>query len=113
MLEMVPQKWLQDARLIATETHAFVERLLTQTPHPLMHLRRVPGIIRLKSRYSADQLERACRLANSFPERLPRLKTLKGILKSQTAKNTNVVEMPVVKREPNPNLRGLDHGCRQ
>jgi transposase len=109
LLEMVPQKCLSDAVAIGPETGKLIEQLITKAEHPLRHLRRCLGILRLKSQYSADALEQACRTANSLPEAFPRLKTIEGVIKAQVLRSTNVVEIPTVKRGSNPNLRGQNH----
>lgn len=109
MLEMVPQKCLQEAATIGPETSQLVQHLITRASHPLTYLRRTLGILRLKMRYSAEALERACRTVNSLPEVFPRLKTIEGVLKAQTSQAANVAEVPTIIRRPNPNLRGQNH----
>jgi hypothetical protein len=112
MLEMVPQKCLQDAKAIGPETVMLIEQLITKAPHPLTYLRRCLGILRLKTRYDAAALESACKRANSLPEAFPRLQTIEGILKAHSSFGSNVVEMPAVIRQANPNLRGQNHWTR-
>jgi hypothetical protein len=112
LLEMVPQRCLENASAIGPETRQLVERLLTRAPHPLTYLRRVLGILRLKSRYSAAALERACTTINALPHSYPRLQTVEGVLKAQASSGTNVVPLPSVQRRPNPNLRGQSHWLR-
>jgi len=112
LLEMVPQRCLENAAAIGPETHRLVERLLTRAPHPLTYLRRVLGILRLKSRYSAAALERACTTINALPQAHPRLQTVEGVLKTQACGDTHRVPLPPVQRRPNPNLRGQSHWLR-
>ena len=109
LLEMVPQRCLEDASAIGPETRQLVERLITQAAHPLTYLRRVQGILRLKTRYSADALEQACHKVNALSEGFPRLRTVEGVLKAQASGAANVADIPQVQRRPNPNLRGQEH----
>jgi DNA-binding transcriptional regulator YdaS (Cro superfamily) len=109
MLEMVPQRCLQDAVAVGPETGRLVEHLITKSPHPLMYLRRVLGILRLKSRHSPLALEQACRTVNSLPEVFPKMSTVEGVLKAQASRSTSGSEVPQVKRQDNPNLRGQAH----
>jgi len=110
ILEFVPQKCLTDASAIGPETHSLIENLITQSRHPLMYLRRCLGIIRLKGSFGPERLERACRMANSLPEKFPKLQSIEAILKTQASQATNVVEIgAALTRGPNPNLRGQNH----
>lgn len=109
LLEMVPQRCLEDASAIGPETRKIVERLLTQAAHPLTYLRRVQGLLHLKRRYSAAALERACATINALPQSIPRLRTVEGVLKAQASGGSNVVLLAQVQRLPNPNLRGQSH----
>ena len=109
LLEMVPQRCLQDAADIGPETRALVERLIVQARHPLTYLRRVQGILHLKRRYSAESLERTCAKLNTLSEPFPRLRTVEDIIKAQALTAAMQGELPPAPRRPNPNLRGQDH----
>ena len=109
MLEMVPQKCLQEAASIGPETSQLVQQLITGASHPLTYLRRTLGILRLKKHYSTEALEKACRTVNALPEVFPRLKTIQGVLKAQTSQTVHEIEVQAVIRRPNPNLRGQNH----
>lgn len=110
ILEFVPQKCITDAAAIGPETRALIEGLITGARHPLVYLRRCLGILRLKGTFGPERLERACRRANSLPEKFPRLQTLEALLKHEASPATNVFEIgAALTRGPNPNLRGQNH----
>jgi transposase len=110
ILEFIPQKCIADASAIGPETRALIEHLVTDARHPLMYLRRCLGILRLKGSFGPERLERACRMANSLPEKFPKLQTIEGVLKNQASQATNVVDIgAALTRGPNPNLRGQNH----
>jgi len=101
MREYTPQKVMDDARLIGPETLVVVERIITKSRHPLLFLRRCLGIVRLKSRVGAENLERASRMINQLEIKFPRLSELEDIAKAPAP----TVTKPV-RRGKNPYLRG-------
>jgi hypothetical protein len=101
MQEYTPQKVMADANGVGPETAALVERIITKSRHPLLFLRRCQGIVRLKTRVGAENLERASRTINQFGIAFPRLKEIESIAKAPTPEITR----PVIRRE-NPYLRG-------
>lgn len=97
----------QWAKSIGLECAKLVEDLLS-CAHPLTHLRRAQGILALSRKYSKPQLEQACAVANRFNNRtIPYLERvilkLGGARAAQAEKGGGSI-----KREFNPNLRGLD-----
>lgn len=105
MKEFTPQKALVDAAQVGGATRQIVESLLTTVPHPLLHLRRVQGILRLAARHSGAALESACQVLVQLGVALPRLDDVEGVIKNRAA------TLPAhcateVKRGPNQNLRG-------
>ena len=101
MQEYTPQKVLEDAGKIGPQTLALVERIITKSRHPLLFLRRCQGIVRLKSRVGAENLERASGTINALEIKFPRLTELEGIAKAPPP----TVPKPIC-RGANPYLRG-------
>lgn len=101
MSEYTPQRVMEDATKIGPETFKLVERLFTKTRHPLLLLRRALGIVRLKSRVGAENLERASGTLNSLEIKFPRLSEVEGIAKAPAPKVS-----PPIRRGTNPYLRG-------
>lgn len=56
---------LFDAKRVGPETFKLVESLL-QGSHPLLHLRRVQGILRIAKQVSREAMEHACKMALTF-----------------------------------------------
>jgi hypothetical protein len=109
MLEFIPQKIIQDAKRVGPQTATMISRLILEARHPLLYLRRCQGMIRLKSRYTPEQMERASEAVNRLGETFPRLKNWEALIKTQTARTAQVIAMKSISRGPNPNLRGQAH----
>jgi transposase len=105
MKEFTPAKALADAGHIGVATLQIVESLLTTVPHPLLHLRRVQGILRLAARHSSATLESACQVLVQLGVQLPRLDDVEGIIKNRSTEPPAPCSTDVI-RGPNPNLRG-------
>jgi hypothetical protein len=99
--ETTPQYLLKHAERIGPQTKELVRALLADG-HPLRHLRRLQGIMRLAKKYSQEQMEKACQMANHFGNRsypfIERLLKNKALLSAESA--------PKIKRETGPHLRG-------
>ncbi len=104
MKEMSPNKIMSDATEVGAATEKVITNLITKARHPLMHLRRCQGILRLKQRYSKKSLEHACKVIVQLDIEMPRLRDIEGIVKNNL-KETNSSNLPI-QRGHNPNLRG-------
>jgi len=102
--EATPKKAIDDATEIGPATELIVKALLEEGRHPLMHLRRVQGILRLAKRYSKNDLERACVLLVEIKSTLPRISDVENIIKNnRDPRSASVIP---IQRRPNPYLRG-------
>jgi transposase len=104
--EATPQRAVDDAAAVGGATEAVVRSLIEDARHPLMHLRRVQGILRLAKRYSKPDLERACQTLVDVGTKMPRLGDVEALIKSKRdPKSASVIPL---QRQPNPYLRGQD-----
>ena len=101
--EFTPRRALQDAKSIGPATLGVVENLFAVSSHPLLHLRRIQGILRLGQRYCAAKLEAACQKILTLGIQSPRLADIEAIVKGGT---DTPGAPPDVVRGVNPNLRG-------
>jgi hypothetical protein len=101
--DFTPRRALQDATAIGPATLAVVESLFKISSHPLLHLRRIQGILRLGSRYCPKKLEIACQKIQLLGIESPRLADIEVIIKNGA--DTLIGQINIV-RGPNPNLRG-------
>jgi len=104
--EQTPQNTIRSAEEIGVATLQVVKNLLiSEKHHPFTYLRRCQGIVRLASRYSANELETACNTVLSLHTEKPRLKDLEGIISYNRAgeKQKSII------RQPNTNLRGQEN----
>lgn len=99
--ETTPQYLIKQAEKIGPHTHSLAKALMADG-HPLRHLRRLQGIIRLGRDYPVGQMENACELANQFGNRTYPL--IERLLKNKNLMAQN--QLSKVHREPNPHLRG-------
>lgn len=101
--ETTPQYLINQAEKIGPHTKDLVKALLSES-HPLRHLRRLLGIVRLAKQYSTEEMEKACGMANQFGNRtypfIERLLKNKSFMSSTQSKK--------VCRKPNPHLRGSE-----
>jgi transposase len=103
--EQTPKNTLNAAEEIGVATLQVVKNLLiSEKHHPFTYLRRCQGIIRLAKRYTANELEIACKTVLSFHKEKPRLKDLEGIISYNRAGEK---QKPII-RQPNANLRGQE-----
>lgn len=101
-LEFTPKRAVEEASRVGPETEKLVLRLLNQSRHPLLFLRRVQGILRLRARYGPERLEFAALTLERFGVHFPRLAEVEGIAQAEPT----VPKAKTVFRNPNPNLRG-------
>ena len=103
--EFTPQRALAQAKELGPATDRIVTGLILNAIHPLLYLRRVQGILRLASRYTAADLEYACMQVVEIGIDMPRIGDLERIIKN--AKVLSAASSAAeVRRGPNPNLRG-------
>lgn len=107
MQEFVPAKVIEDAGIIGTETHRLISKLIKESSHPYLYLRRCLGIVRLKNKYTAQKVESASKVINDIGNWLPRLRDFENIVKSPLSQAKE--PSAAVKRGSNPNLRGMDY----
>jgi hypothetical protein len=105
VLEYTPQKALEEAREVGPSTLQIAELLLLHDRHPLLRLRRIQGIVRLRHRYSNQALEDACQQVVAVGARDPRLPEIEQIIQ-RNHKCGSAASPPKIVRGPNPNLRG-------
>ena len=106
MHEATPQRAVEEAADVGEATETIVRSLIEEARHPLMHLRRVQGILRLTKRYSKADLERACQTLVEVGTKLPRLGDVEALIKNKLdPKSAPVIP---IQRQPNPYLRGQD-----
>ncbi len=108
MLEATPQRILQDALAVGSQTHAIIQRLIQEASHPLAYLRRCQGIVRLKKRYGAVHLESVSALLNGLGQKMPKLRDFENLLKNPKLMESSV-STPIVQRKHNVHLRGQMH----
>lgn len=104
--EFTPRRAIQQAESIGPSTEEIVRNLIEKSRHPLMHLRRVQGILRLSQRYSVTALEGACtRMVACLGSVNPRLRDIEAIIR-----NVGREEAPqtIQRAAGNPNLRGQE-----
>lgn len=104
--ESTPQNAIEDAACIGPATELVVKSLIEEARHPLQHLRRVQGILRLAKRYSAASLERACTTVIEIGSQTPRLSDIEALIKSNL--DPKAASIIPIQRHPNPYLRGQD-----
>jgi transposase len=106
MLEFTPRKAIEDAKAIGPSTHQIVFALFTQSRHPLMYLRRIQGILRLKNRYSAQDLEGACAKLYIFGITSFRIHEVEQLIKLHRKSGIPLEPKPAIRSQNNQNLRG-------
>lgn len=100
-----PEYLLTKAESIGPATTVVVKRLFTESPHPLMHLRRVQGLLRLAQRYSNEQLEKSCVFFKDRNFAELRLSNMEVMIKNPP----NPIQPKKIIRNQNINLRGQSH----
>ncbi len=105
ILEQTPQQLLKEALSLGESTHRVAQRLIEDSRHPLMYLRRVQGILRLKKRYSAQALEEAAVFFLNASLQDIKVRNIEQVIAAQS----RVVKAKKVNRKENENLRGQMH----
>ena len=106
--ESTPEYLKKQAEAIGTATCLVVSHLLDDAAHPYQFLRRVQGIIRLKKRYSAEALERACAEIVEIGKFDPKIRDIDELIKTHLIKEKSKPK-PVKRNANNPFLRGQNH----
>jgi hypothetical protein len=112
MNEDAIKKVLNIAQYAGPATYNLIQRLLLQSRHPLLYLRRCQGIMRLRRSYSSEKLENACIIIEQIGLSMPKLSDVEGIIKN-SGSSTQVSDTAAPIRKPNPNLRGKDYWSSQ
>jgi hypothetical protein len=95
---------IREAEKIGPHVGQIITILLTEVSHPLMFLRRTMGILRLKGRYGAAKLDRACEVLIMHGRTKPKVKDVERMLLSPNLDNKPIA-VPI-ERKPNPHLHG-------
>ena len=103
MQEFNVEKIINDAENIGISTGLIISNIIESSSHPLKHLRRCLGIIRLGSRYTKELLEYACEELIKFGVESPRYAEVEEVIKAKILKTSTKKQ---VNRQPNKNLRG-------
>ena len=106
ILEATPQKVLTDGGAAGPHTGKVIQRLIEESRHPLMYLRRAQGIIRLQKRYSIQSLEQACAFFTDGPLQEMTIRNIERVINAKYKKDE---EQETIIRKPNENLRGQAH----
>lgn len=104
LLEMTPQRLLEDAKLVGPETEKIISFYFTSSRHPLMYLRRCQGILRLSKRYGRLRLEKVSAFINSLESKKPKLNDFEQLLENPDFESQ--AKSDPITRNPNPLLRG-------
>ena len=104
MQEITVARQIQEAKKIGPSTEKITTALLLEVSHPIMFLRRTLGILRLKGRYGAVKLERACEVLLNHGSLKPRVKDVENMIQSPNLESRPQA-LPI-KRKTNPHLRG-------
>lgn len=105
-----PDYWKSKASEIGPATEKVVGRLIDESTHPLQHLRRIQGLVRLAKRYSNKKLEQSCEFFQNRSLGELRLRNIEAVIKTN---NKTPCKPEPVKRLPNDNLRGQSHWSQQ
>lgn len=104
MEELSVSRQIKEAERIGPHIGEVITTLLTDVSHPLVFLRRTMGILRLKGRYGATRLDRACEILIQHGRTKPRVKDVERMLQSPNLDNKPMA-IPI-ERKPNPHLHG-------
>lgn len=104
-LEWTPSRILHWAGTLGPQTHALVEAILAERPHPEQGYRSCLGILRLATRYGEARLEAAC--ARAAAVRARSYRHVDSILKHGLDRVPEPVEEPAqAPSAPHENIRG-------
>jgi transposase len=105
-IESTPTYLRGKASRMGSEISGLIHELLAD-PHPLKHLRRAQGILRLEQKYDRSRLSRAIAQAKSNCSSIS-CQTLEKLLKNESHWAHNDDRDRPVSRNDNENLRGAD-----
>lgn len=103
LLEQTPQWVIKQSEEIGKNTNKVITRLIQESRHPLMFLRRCQGILRLKKRYGSESLEKACDFFKDISLSDIRITNIEKVI---AADANQIRSVKKVKRNKNENLRG-------
>jgi transposase len=106
--EWTPSRFLHWASEVGPMTHALVQAILEERPHPEMGYRSCLGILRLARKYGAERLEKACTRAVRVRARSYRhVATMleKGLESAPLPSDEAQTALPLI----HENLRGRDY----
>lgn len=106
MAELTVSRQIHEAKKVGPFAEKIITALLIEVSHPLMFLRRTMGILRLKRRFGAAKLERACEVLIGHGVTKPRVKDVEKMIKSPNLEGRPRALPPPIERKPNPHLRG-------
>ncbi len=98
------QSLLRRSKQIGSEVEKMLTGLL-MGPAPFRYFRRCQGILALLIRYTREELNEACQVGNRFSQ--SNVKYLEGVIKMR--KGVQRKPEQAIKREVNPNLRGVEN----
>ncbi len=103
ILEQTPQWAIEESEKIGPNTNKVISRLINESRHPLMFLRRCQGILRLKKRYTKEGLETACQFFKDISLSDIKLSNIERVI---VANAEQISSNKKIKRKKNENLRG-------
>jgi len=107
-LEWTPSRIIAWGKSIGPSTAAVLEEILERRQHPEQGFRSCLGVIRLKERYTAERLERAC--ARALKYRTFNRRSIEAILKNNLDGVTGEDDEPVQRALPlHRNVRGAGY----
>jgi transposase len=105
-IESTPTYLRSKASRMGSEISGLINEILAE-PHPLKHLRRAQGILRLEQKYDRPRLGRAIAQAKLHSASIS-CQTLEKLLKNESFWTHNDERDRPVRRNDNENLRGAD-----
>ena len=109
-LEWTPQRLIEWAAKMGTNTSLLVEQMLANYPHPHMGFRSCLGVIRLAKQYSPERMEAAA--ARALATGACRYRSVKSILANgldQQPLPGSEPETPSSSGSPHDNIRGAEY----
>lgn len=108
ILEITPQRLLEEAVLIGLSCEAFVTELFAKYGHPTLGLRAAQGIVRLTKNYPPQRVEAACQRALQY--KAITFKAVRQILQRGLDQSVGqTLDWNLEQRRLNPNLRGKEY----
>lgn len=108
ILEITPQRLLEEAVSIGPSCEAFVTELFAKYGHPILGLRSALGIVRLVKNYPPQRVEAACQRALQY--KALTFKAVRQILQRGLDRQVEqTLDWNLEQRRLNPNLRGKEY----